>query len=180
MVTPSLIAVIGPDGAGKSTLVQDVAHVAFNAPRAVQVNGRTATVLDVRTPSRMLELVDFADMETQTALLGASRFAGAVLVVSALDSLMPGHQASMQHARQLGIPVAAVALTKCDLVDDEEMTELVEMEVRELLNKYGLPGDGIPVVRLRAKSERPHEGREPEAAKRRLVGAQSLVAVLGR
>jgi elongation factor Tu len=177
---PSIIAIIGPDGAGKSTLLQEVAALSFGAARAVQVNGRAASVLDVRTPHRLLELVDFADVNTQAALLGASRFAGAVLVVSASDGPMAGHQAILSHARQLGIPLAAIALTKCDLVDDDELTDLVEMEARELVNKHRMNGDTVPVVRVRANSERPHEGREPEPTRGRLGGPQALVNVLAR
>lgn len=173
----AVIALVGPDGVGKSTLHRDVARADPRAmPRRVQVAGRDAMVMDVATPTRTVELVDFLDLDTQAALLGASPFAGVVLVVSAADSMMPGHQASLDHARQLHIPLRAVALTKGDVVADDEMIELVEMEVRDAVRKFGHDGDHVPVVRMRGPNERPHEG--PEPARRKLVGPNALISVL--
>jgi elongation factor Tu len=75
---------------------------------------------------------------------------GAILVVAATDGPMPQTKEHVLLARQVGVPSIVVALNKCDMVDDEELIELVEMEVRELLSEYEFPGDDIPVVRVAA------------------------------
>jgi elongation factor Tu len=75
---------------------------------------------------------------------------GAILVVAATDGPMPQTREHVLLARQVGVPAIVVALNKCDMVDDEELIELVEMEVRELLSEYEFPGDDIPVVRVAA------------------------------
>jgi elongation factor Tu len=75
---------------------------------------------------------------------------GAILVVAATDGPMPQTKEHVLLARQVGVPSIVVALNKCDMVDDEEILELVELEVRELLSTYEFPGDDIPVVRVSA------------------------------
>src|SRR5256884_5278483 len=75
---------------------------------------------------------------------------GAVLVVAATDGPMPQTREHVLLARQVGVPSIVVALNKADMVDDEEILELVELEVRELLNEYEFPGDDTPIVRLSA------------------------------
>jgi elongation factor Tu len=72
---------------------------------------------------------------------------GAILVVSALDSVMPQTREHVLLARQVGVPKIVVFLNKCDAVDDPEILDLVEVEVRDLLNKYQFPGDETPVIR---------------------------------
>ena len=80
-------------------------------------------------------------------ITGAAQMDGAILVVSALDSVMPQTREHVLLARQVGVPNIVVFLNKCDSVDDVEMLDLVEMEVRELLTKYQFPGDDTPVIR---------------------------------
>jgi elongation factor Tu len=80
-------------------------------------------------------------------ITGAAQMDGAVLVVSAADGPMPQTREHILLARQVGVPAIVVYLNKCDQVDDEELLELVELEVRELLNNYDFPGDDIPVVK---------------------------------
>ncbi|MEY4672975.1 MAG: elongation factor Tu [Planctomycetota bacterium] len=80
-------------------------------------------------------------------ITGAAQMDGAILVVAADDGPMPQTKEHILLARQVGVPAIVVYLNKCDLVDDPELLDLVEMEVRELLNKYEYPGDTIPVVR---------------------------------
>jgi elongation factor Tu len=80
-------------------------------------------------------------------ITGAAQMDGAVLVVSAADGPMPQTREHILLARQVGVPYIVVYLNKCDMVDDEELLELVEMEVRELLDKYEFPGDDTPVIR---------------------------------
>ena len=83
-------------------------------------------------------------------ITGAAQMDGAVLVVAATDGPMPQTREHVLLARQVGVPALVVALNKCDMVDDEELIELVEMEVRELLSEYEFDGDDIPVVRVAA------------------------------
>ena len=81
-------------------------------------------------------------------ITGAAQMDGAILVVSAADGPMPQTKEHVLLARQVGVPKLVVALNKCDMVEDEELLELVEMEVRELLSKYEFPGDDTPIVRV--------------------------------
>ena len=83
-------------------------------------------------------------------ITGAAQMDGAILVVAATDGPMPQTREHVLLARQVGVPAIVVALNKVDMVDDEEILELVELEVRELLNEYEFPGDDIPVVRVSA------------------------------
>ena len=83
-------------------------------------------------------------------ITGAAQVDGAILVVSAADGPMPQTREHVLLARQVGVPKIVVALNKVDMVDDEELIELVEMEVRELLNEYDFPGDDTPIVQVSA------------------------------
>ncbi|MET8448142.1 elongation factor Tu [Streptomyces sp. NPDC005209] len=92
-------------------------------------------------------------------ITGAAQMDGAILVVAATDGPMPQTKEHVLLARQVGVPYVVVALNKTDMVDDEEILELVELEVRELLTEYEFPGDDVPVVRvsaLRALAGDPH------------------------
>jgi elongation factor Tu len=80
-------------------------------------------------------------------ITGAAQMDGAILVCSAADGPMPQTREHILLARQVGVPYIIVFLNKCDMVDDEELLELVEMEVRELLSKYDFPGDDIPIIK---------------------------------
>ena len=84
-------------------------------------------------------------------ITGAAQMDGAILVVSAADGPMPQTREHILLARQVDVPALVVFLNKCDLVDDEELLELVEMEIRDLLNKYDFPGDDVPIIRGNAK-----------------------------
>ena len=80
-------------------------------------------------------------------ITGAAQMDGAILVVSAADGPMPQTREHILLARQVGVPYIVVYMNKCDMVDDEELLELVEMEIRELLTKYEFPGDDIPIIK---------------------------------
>ena len=84
-------------------------------------------------------------------ITGAAQMDGAILVVSAADGPMPQTREHILLARQVGVPYIIVYLNKCDMVDDPELLELVEMEVRELLSNYNFPGDDIPIIKGSAK-----------------------------
>jgi elongation factor Tu len=93
-------------------------------------------------------------------ITGAAQMDGAILVVSAADGPMPQTREHILLARQVGVPAMVVFLNKCDMVDDAELLDLVEMEVRELLCKYNYPGDDIPIIRGSATCAL--EGKSPE------------------
>src|SRR5262252_3899462 len=99
-------------------------------------------------------------------ITGAAQMDGAILVVSAADGPMPQTREHILLARQVGVPSLVVYMNKTDMVDDAELLELVELEVRELLSSYGFPGDDIPVVKGSALAAL--EGRDPE------IGANSI------
>jgi len=80
-------------------------------------------------------------------ITGAAQMDGAILVVSAADGPMPQTREHILLARQVGVPYIIVFMNKCDMVDDEELLELVEMEIRELLTKYDFPGDDVPIIK---------------------------------
>ena len=96
-------------------------------------------------------------------ITGAAQMDGAILVVSADDGPMPQTREHILLARQVGVPSIVVYLNKCDMVDDEELIELVEMELQELLDKYEFPGDSTPIIRgsaLRALESDDHKSEE--------------------
>ena len=98
-------------------------------------------------------------------ITGAAQMDGAILVVSAVDGPMPQTREHILLARQVGVPAIVVFLNKCDMVDDPEMIELVESEVRELLKKYGFPGDEVPVIKGSALKALEAKSVDDEAAK---------------
>mgnify|MGYP000890735949 FL=1 len=96
-------------------------------------------------------------------ITGAAQMDGAILVVSAADGPMPQTREHILLSRQVGVPYIVVFLNKCDMVDDEELIELVEMELRELLNEYDFPGDEIPIVRGSALKALESASNDPNA-----------------
>ena len=105
--------------------------------------------VEYATPNRHYAHVDcpgHADY-VKNMITGAAQMDGAILVVSAVDGPMPQTREHILLARQVGVPYIVVFLNKCDVVDDAELLDLVELEVRELLSKYQFPGDDVPVVR---------------------------------
>ena len=136
-----------------------------NAPeeKARGITIATAHV-EYETPNRHYAHVDcpgHADY-VKNMITGAAQMDGAILVVSAADGPMPQTREHILLARQVGVPSRVVALNKCDAVDDPELLELVEMEVRDLLTSYKFPGDEIPIVRISALKAL---NGDPEAAK---------------
>ena len=103
-------------------------------------------------------------------ITGAAQMDGAILVVSAADGPMPQTREHILLARQVGVPYIIVFMNKCDMVDDEELLELVEMEVRELLSAYKFPGDDIPVIKGSAVAAL--EDKTPE------IGEQAILALM--
>ncbi len=127
-----------------------------NIDKAPEERERGITInvahVEYETPNRHYAHVDMpghADY-IKNMITGAAQVDGAILVVSAADGPMPQTREHVLLARQVGVPAIVVALNKVDMVDDEELLELVELEVRELLNEYDFPGDDIPVVPVSA------------------------------
>ena len=138
-----------------------------NAPeereRGVTIN---ASHVEYETTQRHYAHVDcpgHADY-IKNMITGAAQMDGAILVVSAADGPMPQTKEHILLARQVGVPSIVVFLNKCDLVDDAELLDLVELEVRELLKHYGFPGDDIPVVRGSAVKALDGDGKDAGAA----------------
>src|SRR6202789_3205674 len=128
--------------------------------------------VEYQTPNRHYAHVDMpghADY-IKNMITGAAQVDGAILVVSGADGPMPQTREHVLLARQVGVPALVVYMNKVDLVDDEELLELVEMEVRELLSSYEFPGDDIPIIKGSALCAL--DGREPE------LGQKSIEALM--
>ncbi|WP_027188507.1 elongation factor Tu [Desulfovibrio cuneatus] len=159
------IGTIGHIDHGKTTLtaaITKVAGIAFGGgkfisydeiDKAPEEKERGITIstshVEYQTDVRHYAHVDcpgHADY-IKNMITGAAQMDGGILVVAATDGPMPQTREHILLARQVGVPSLVVFLNKCDMVDDEELLELVELEVRELLSSYGFPGDDIPVIR---------------------------------
>ncbi len=151
-LTASLLAVQGAKGLAEFKSYADIAKGG-----TVRDDTKTVTIavshVEYESATRHYAHIDcpgHADY-IKNMITGAAQMDGAILVVSAADGPMPQTREHILLARQVDVPALVVFLNKCDLVDDEELLELVEMEVRELLSKYDFPGDDIPVIRGAAK-----------------------------
>jgi elongation factor Tu len=147
-LTAALVKVQSKKGLAKAISYQDIAKGG-----TVRDETKTVTIavahVEYESVKRHYAHVDcpgHADY-IKNMITGAAQMDGAILVVSALDSVMPQTREHVLLARQVGLTHIVVALNKCDMVDDPEMLELVEMEVRELLNKYKFDGDNAPIIR---------------------------------
>ena len=140
--------------------MQDPTHNSFtefaNIDKAPEERERGITInishVEYETEDRHYAHVDMpghADY-IKNMITGAAQVDGAILVVSAADGPMPQTREHVLLARQVGVPAIVVALNKVDMVDDEELLDLVELEVRELLSEYEFPGDDVPVVKVSA------------------------------
>lgn len=174
------IGTIGHVDHGKTTLTAAITRtlegkgsaqfIAFeNIDKAPEEKERGITInishVEYETPKRHYAHVDcpgHADY-VKNMITGAAQMDGAILVVSAPDGPMPQTREHILLARQVGVPSIVVALNKCDMLDDEELLDLVELEVRELLTQYGFPGDDVPVIKVSALKAM--EGDEEEMGK---------------
>ena len=161
------IGTIGHVDHGKTTLTAAITkvlektgqaqYVSFdNIDKAPEEKERGITIniahVEYETDTRHYAHVDcpgHADY-VKNMITGAAQMDGAILVVSAPDGPMPQTREHILLARQVGVPYMVVALNKVDMMDDEELLELVDLEIRELLTKYGFPGDDIPIVKVSA------------------------------
>jgi elongation factor Tu len=164
------IGTIGHIDHGKTTLTAAISKVLHDKDPVGNPNTEAFDMIDKAPEERQRGItISIAHIEYQTEsrhyahvdcpghadyiknmITGAAQMDGAILVVAATDGPMPQTREHVLLARQVGVPSIVVALNKCDMVDDEELIELVEMEVRELLSEYDFPGDDLPVVRVAA------------------------------
>jgi len=159
------VGTIGHVDHGKTTLTAAITKVLYdkyglgekvdfeNIDKAPEERERGITIstahVEYETPNRHYAHVDcpgHADY-VKNMITGAAQMDGSILVVSAADGPMPQTREHILLSRQVGVPYIVVFLNKCDMVDDEELLELVEMEVRELLDAYDFPGDDTPIIR---------------------------------
>jgi elongation factor Tu len=145
-LTAAITRVLASKGLADFTAFDDIDKAPEERERGITI--ATAHV-EYQTDNRHYAHVDcpgHADY-VKNMITGAAQMDGAILVVSAADGPMPQTREHILLARQVGVPAIVVFLNKCDMVDDEELLDLVELEVRELLSSYEFPGDDLPVVR---------------------------------
>jgi elongation factor Tu len=149
-LTAAITKVLSENGTGTVfTAFDNIDKAPEERERGITIN---VSHVEYETKNRHYAHVDMpghADY-IKNMITGAAQVDGAILVVSAADGPMPQTREHVLLARQVGVPAIVVALNKVDMVDDEELLELVELEVRELLTFYGFPGDDVPVVRVSA------------------------------
>ena len=145
-LTAAITSVLAKKFGGAAKKYDEIDAAPEEKARGITIN--TAHV-EYETETRHYAHVDcpgHAD-SVKNMITGAAQMDGAILVCSAADGPMPQTREHILLARQVGVPYIIVYLNKCDMVDDEELLELVEMEVRELLSKYDFPGDDIPIIK---------------------------------
>ena len=145
-LTAAITSVLAKKGMAKAEAYDEIDGAPEEKERGITIN--TAHV-EYETEKRHYAHVDcpgHADY-VKNMITGAAQMDGAILVVAASDGPMPQTREHILLARQVGVPYIVVFLNKCDMVDDEELIDLVEMEVRELLNEYGFDGDETPIIR---------------------------------
>src|SRR5690242_11467364 len=172
-LTAAITKVLAESGTGTAATSFDAIDKApEERQRGITIN--TAHV-EYETANRHYAHVDcpgHADY-VKNMITGAAQMDGAILVVSAADGPMPQTREHILLARQVGVPALVVFMNKVDMVDDEELLELVEMEVRELLSGYEFPGDDIPIVKGSALAA--VEGRDPAIGEDRILELMTQV-----
>ena len=168
-LTAAITIILAKSGGATAKNYADIDAAPEEKARGITIN--TAHV-EYETANRHYAHVDcpgHADY-VKNMITGAAQMDGAILVVSAADGPMPQTREHILLARQVGVPALVVYMNKVDLVDDEELLELVEMEVRELLSSYDFPGDDIPITKGSAKVA--IDGGDP------IIGEQSILELM--
>jgi elongation factor Tu len=171
-LTAAITKVLAEAGKASFTSYDQIDKAPEEKARGITIN--TAHV-EYETERRHYAHVDcpgHADY-VKNMITGAAQMDGAILVVSAADGPMPQTREHILLARQVGVPAIVVYLNKVDMVDDEELLELVELEVRELLSKYQFPGDDIPIVKGSALAAL--EGRDEALGKAKILELMAAV-----
>ena len=164
-LTAAITTVLAKAGGGEARSFAEIDNAPEEKERGITIS---TSHVEYETEARHYAHVDcpgHADY-VKNMITGAAQMDGAILVVSAADGPMPQTREHILLAKQVGVPYIVVFLNKADMVDDKELIELVEMEIRELLTKYEFPGDKIPIVKGSALAAL--EGRNPE------IGENSL------
>jgi elongation factor Tu len=171
-LTAAITMVLAKTGGATAKKYEDIDAAPEEKARGITIN--TAHV-EYETANRHYAHVDcpgHADY-VKNMITGAAQMDGAILVVSAADGPMPQTREHILLARQVGVPALVVFMNKVDMVDDEELLELVEMEVRELLSSYDFPGDDIPIVKGSALAA--VEGREAAIGEDKILELMTAV-----
>src|SRR6201995_497454 len=165
-LTAAITYTLAKSGGAKSMAYADIDAAPEEKARGITIN--TAHV-EYETQNRHYAHVDcpgHADY-VKNMITGAAQMDGAILVCSAADGPMPQTREHILLSRQVGVPYIIVFLNKADMVDDAELLELVEMEVRELLSKYDFPGDDTPI--LKGSAKRAREGDKGELGEQAIM-----------
>ena len=160
-LTSAITTVLAQQGLAQKKAYDEIDGAPEEKARGITIN---TCHVEYETAKRHYAHVDcpgHADY-VKNMITGAAQMDGAILVIAATDGPMAQTREHILLSRQVGVPRLIVFLNKCDMVDDEELLELVEMEVRDLLNEYGYPGDDTPIIR--GSALKALEG-DPEAQK---------------
>jgi elongation factor Tu len=171
-LTAAITKVMAEAGGGEAKAFDQIDNAPEERERGITI--ATAHV-EYETEARHYAHVDcpgHADY-VKNMITGAAQMDGAILVVSAADGPMPQTREHILLARQVGVPAMVVFLNKADMVDDEELLELVDMEIRELLSSYDFPGDDIPIIAGSALAAL--EGRDDEIGKDKILELMAAV-----
>jgi len=144
-LTAAIATVLSKHGGGEAQSYDSIDNAPEEKERGITIN---TSHIEYETETRHYAHVDcpgHADY-VKNMITGAAQMDGGILVVSAADGPMPQTREHILLSRQVGVPYLVVFMNKCDMVDDEELLELVEMEVRDLLSEYDFPGDDVPVI----------------------------------
>src|SRR6476619_5447739 len=145
-LTAAITKVLAEKVGGQAKSFEEIDNAPEEKERGITIS---TSHIEYETENRHYAHVDcpgHADY-VKNMITGAAQMDGAILVVSAADGPMPQTREHILLSRQVGVPYFVVFMNKCDMVDDEELLELVEMEVRDLLSEYDFPGDDIPVIK---------------------------------
>ncbi|MGX1746673.1 elongation factor Tu [Brevundimonas olei] len=171
-LTAAISMTLSKAGGGKAMNYADIDNAPEEKARGITIN---TSHVEYETANRHYAHVDcpgHADY-VKNMITGAAQMDGAILVCSAADGPMPQTREHILLSRQVGVPALVVFLNKVDMVDDEELLELVEMEVRELLSSYQFPGDDIPVIKGSALAA--VEDRDPQIGAERVLELMAAV-----
>lgn len=145
-LTSAITHVLAKAGLAKALKYEEIDNAPEEKARGVTINIHHSEYATAKRHYAHIDAPGHADY-VKNMITGAAQMDGAILVVSAPDGPMPQTREHILLAKQVNVPAIVVFMNKCDMVQDKELLDLVEMEVRELLTKYGFPGDKIPVIR---------------------------------
>src|SRR5438034_5920957 len=148
-LTAAITKVLNKKGMAEVREYDSIDNAPEEKERGITINTAHVEYSSEKRHYTHVDCPDHADY-VKNMITGAAQMDGAILVVSAADGPMPQTREHILLARQVGVPRIVVALNKVDAVDDKELLDLVELEVRELLKSYQFPGDEIPVVKISA------------------------------